>query len=163
MSLRRKILEPIILTTQSFRQLWYEQKFSKEFTNTRMIYITNKVVKILPASIKDEEFIESQGVNRTFSINSGNPEDKNDRMLYLQDTESGGLLPCFICYDGNPTALDVNTHFVNSDISWVAYKFSKYILLKFLSESKRRDLLYLMAAWGAICLSVGIIITLMLT
>lgn len=57
-------------------------------------------------------------------------------------------------------AQSVKNYYVNSDISNVAYKFFIYIVLRFMTETNRKELLLILLAWGSVCLFVGSMITL---
>jgi len=57
-------------------------------------------------------------------------------------------------------AQSIKNYYVNAEISNIAYKFFVYIILRFMNEQNKRELLLILLAWGAVCLFVGSMITL---
>lgn len=183
--LKKYLISPAVDTIQAFKSVWYEQKFSKQFDETVGIYITGKDIYIFPAKLSpDLEFIELENVNRLFTTDTCNKNDKLDRYYAYHDPTDGRIKPAFILYHGNPAAIalkpplidkikeknnimaipaqSMENYYIDSDLSAIAYKFYKYIILRFVGEQNKRELILILLAWGAFCLFIGAMITMYL-
>lgn len=99
------------------------------------------------------ERINELEVQRDKSDNDELKKDLNKQINFLQNLMQEKLV----------MAQSLDNYYVDSNLTAVAFKFFMYIVLRFMTDRNKKELFLILVAWGAFCLFVGSILTLMVT